>query len=278
MFWDIILSGYTDSNTAVSLYHSLSDSSMDNLLIAKFKDIDRIASSRDITKHTGFLSEAEIADLYAVSHDFSGSFFLSGGYPEAGRQMAIWNASYEDPKEVTASLIACLRFRPLNRKFSDELSHRDVLGALMHLSIERERIGDICLRKEDRSAFIFCEKALSELILSELTRIRHTEVLGEEVPLSACDFRPEFSEEQINVASERLDALVAAVWRVSRSEAAGLISGEKVMVDGRIAGNLSKKIPEGAKISVRGYGKFIYDGFEAESRKGRLFVKIRRYV
>jgi len=85
-------------------------------------------------------------------------------------------------------------------------------------------------------------------------------------------------EMKVNVASERLDGVIAAVFKLSRSEASALIASEKVFLDGRVASGCSAKLAEGMKISVRGYGKFIYDGIENESRKGRLFVKIQMYV
>lgn len=83
---------------------------------------------------------------------------------------------------------------------------------------------------------------------------------------------------KVNVASERLDAILSAVYKLPRSKAAEAIEKEKVFVDGRAAAGSGQKLKEGAKISVRGLGKFIYDGIENESRKGRLFVKIRKYV
>lgn len=83
---------------------------------------------------------------------------------------------------------------------------------------------------------------------------------------------------KVNVASERLDAILSAVFKLPRSKAAEAIAGEKVFVDGRIASGSGQRLREGAKVSVRGLGKFIYDGIENESRKGRLFVKIEKYL
>ena len=263
---------------------------MEDILKARILDLDRTAWERDVTKHTAFLTASEQADLLAWEKELSHpERFLAGGWPEAERRMLIWPASYEmlsaenDPtaketaqEEFSGQFIACVKASPVNAKFSDDLCHRDFLGALMNLGIRRDQVGDILIR--ENTAYIFCGTALAGLITDELTRVKHTEIRTETVPLSECDIRPELVESKVNVASERLDAILSAVFKLPRSRAAEAVAGEKVFVDGRIAAGCGHKLKEGAKISVRGLGKFIYDGIENESRKGRLFVKIRKYV
>lgn len=256
---------------------------MDDFLKSRIRDLDRTAWERDVTKHTGFLTASEQSDLLAWEKELSHpERFFAGGWPEAERRMLIWPASYEEAAtggssgSLAEELIALVKAEPVNVKFADALTHRDFLGALMNLGIERDQIGDILIR--ENTAYIFCAKALAGLILDELTRVKHTEIRTEAVPLSECDIRPELSEMKVNVASERLDAILSAVYKVSRSKAAEAIESEKVFVDGRTASGSGQKLKEGAKVSVRGLGKFIYDGIENESRKGRLFVKIRKYI
>lgn len=263
---------------------------MDDFLKSRIRDLDRTAWERDVTKHTGFLTASEQSDLLAWERELSHpERFLAGGWEEAERRMLIWPASYEmlssendsaakgtGRPDLPGQFISCIKASPVNAKFSDDLCHRDFLGALMNLGIERDQIGDILIR--ENTAYIFCAKALAGLILDELTRVKHTEIRTEAVPLSECDIRPELAEMKVNVASERLDAILSAVYKVSRSKAAEAIESEKVFVDGRTASGSGQKLKEGAKVSVRGLGKFIYDGIESESRKGRLFVKIRKYI
>ena len=256
---------------------------MDDFFKARILDLDRTAWERDVTKHTGFLTASEQSDLLAWERELSHpERFLAGGWEEAERRMLIWPASYEEAEtdssfgSLAEELIALVKASPVNAKFSDDLCHRDFLGALMNLGIERDQIGDILIR--ENTAYIFCAKALAGLIVDELTRVKHTEIRTEAVPLSECDIRPELAEMKVNVASERLDAILSAVYKVSRSKAAEAIESEKVFVDGRTASGSGQKLKEGAKVSVRGLGKFIYDGIENESRKGRLFVKIRKYI
>ena len=50
--------------------------------------------------------------------------------------------------------IRCICVRPKQQKFAENLSHRDFLGALMNLGIERETIGDIII--QDNVGYIMC--------------------------------------------------------------------------------------------------------------------------
>jgi len=250
---------------------------MENSLKARIRDLDRSAAQRDITKHSAFLSPAEQSEVLGMERELlcAGHFF-AGGSEEAERRMVIFPASYEDAEGLEEELIACIKAEPVSEKFSEDLSHRDFLGALMNLGIDRGCFGDI--RLEENTAYVFAVREMVPSVLDGLSRVKHTAVRTKEVPLSEGAGKTVLEEQRVNVASERLDGVIAAVFRLSRSEAAALIAAEKVFLDGRAAAGCSTKLAEGMKISARGFGKFIYDGIEAESRRGRLFVKIRRYV
>ena len=273
---------------------------MNNELTAKIKDMDQTAFSRGIRKASGFLSLSEQAEIFACEKEFRHPRrFFDGGREDAERKMLIWPAEYEEAetggsfgsekneagntagetgtyKSLVEELIALVKAEPVNAKFADTLTHRDFLGALMNLGIERDRIGDILVK--DDAAYIYCVKGMAPLICDELTRVKHTDVKASVIPLSECDIRPELKEMKVNVASERLDAILSAVFRLPRSKAAEAVESERVFVDGRTVTGCGSRLKEGARISVRGLGKFIYDGIENESRKGRLFVKIRLYI
>jgi len=254
---------------------------MEDSLRARIKDLDRVADTRDITKVSMFLSPAELSDVYAMERELTcPGRFVCGGFEDAERCRMFFPASYEEReglvKRLAESHIACVKAEPVNAKFADALSHRDYLGALMNLGIERSCLGDI--RMEGNIACIFVVKEMAEVVTGGLTQVKHTSVKTKEIPLSEGAGSVTLKEMKVNVASERLDGVIAAVFKLSRSEASALIASEKVFLDGRAASGNSAKLAEGMKISARGCGKFIYEGIENESRKGRLFVKIQLYV
>ncbi len=207
--------------------------------------------------------------------------FLYGGYEEAERCCAVFLPSYLDreafleEEREDPQVVSCLEIRPLQDKFADDLTHRDFLGALMHLGIEREQVGDILT--EDSRAYVFVMKDIGPFIISELTRVRHTVVSVREVPLSQCHIRPVLEDRTGSVASERLDAVAAMAFKLSRTSAARLIQGEKAAVDGRLVTDPDHRLVPGQKISLRGYGKCLYQGEVKRTKKDRLMVRVFLY-
>lgn len=169
-----------------------------------------------------------------------------------------------------------LRIRPLNPKFSEELSHRDYLGAILNLGIERCKIGDILV--EDREAVVFVSENMADFLAENLTRIRHTSVMAQIEAQQEFQYEPSFEEIRGTVASVRLDSLLALAFSSSRSRLSGLIEGKKVFVNGRLIVSNGYRLKEGDIISVRGMGKFRYEGVLSETRKGRSYVEVRKYT
>lgn len=169
-----------------------------------------------------------------------------------------------------------IRVKPLNRKFADELSHRDFLGALMNLGIERHLLGDILVK--DNTAYIFVMEKMADYICNNLFRIKHTSVSCEICEEYDFDYEPAFKEEKGSVASERIDGIIAFAFNMSRNEAVNYISAGKVFVNAREILSKSHTLKYGDIVSVRGKGRFIFDEVVATTKKGRFFIKIRKYV
>ena len=80
------------------------------------------------------------------------------------------------------------------------------------------------------------------------------------------------------VASPRLDAVVKALIRVSREEAAHMIVTGLISVDHLPVENVSKMLTAPCTVSVRGYGRFLIDSFGPETKKGRLQFAARKCI
>lgn len=265
----------------------------DTMLAGHIKDLAGRAYQNDYTTHTQFLGLSELAAVVDAIQKDGGSaehgiynevrFTLYGGYEEAERKVLCFLPSYLDAEMLRlqedndGSIVSCLLVAPVNVKFADPLTHRDYLGALMNLGIERDQIGDILTSEDGSRAFIFVMKDMEEVILKELIRIRHTSVKCSRVSNKDCDLRPVFDEVQGSVASERLDAILALIYHISRNEAQELVSREQVFIDGRTAYSAGYDLKEGARVSVRGHGKFRYLGILGNTKKGRLMVHANIY-
>lgn len=170
--------------------------------------------------------------------------------------------------------IICVK--PKQEKFADALTHRDFLGAILNLGIERDVVGDILIA--GNTAYLFVLEELADFVCLELERVRHTAVRCEPVTEVPAGCLPKLQEETVTVASPRLDAILAKAYHLSRGEAKSLFEAEKVTVNGRICTNPETVLKENSKVSVRGHGKFEYRGEERATRKGKTGITIWRYV
>jgi len=170
--------------------------------------------------------------------------------------------------------VTCVKIAPLQQKFADNLTHRDFLGSLMNLGIERETIGDIIIA--DNIGYLFCLSSMADFIIENLTRIRHTPVSCE-VTDEAPDVMSNAINTSIQVSSERLDACVAKTYKLSRTDAVSLIKSGKIYVNG-VACESNSYVPKTDDIiSVRGYGRFKYIGVKRSTGKGNLVVEIMKW-
>ena len=169
-----------------------------------------------------------------------------------------------------------VKIAPVNKRFAEQLTHRDYLGAVMNLGIERSRTGDII--PDGSGALLFVHNDIADFLCSELARIRHTSVRAVQVPLADIDYTPKYEEVRGTVASVRLDSLLSLAFGQSRSRLSGLIEGAKVYVNGRLVTSNGYQPAEGDIISVRGMGKFRYEYAGGRTRKNRISVVINRYI
>lgn len=172
--------------------------------------------------------------------------------------------------------ISILEIKPVNKKFADDLSHRDFLGAIMNLGIERHLLGDILVA--DKMAYIFIISKMADFVCDNLLRIRHTTVSTSLCSNYDFNYTPVFKEEKGSVASERIDAVIAFAFNVSRNESALFISSGKVFVNGVQTVSKSYVLKYGDIVTVRGKGRFVFDEVAATTKKGRYFIKIRKYI
>lgn len=171
--------------------------------------------------------------------------------------------------------IDIIEVSPLAVKFAEALGHRDYLGALMNVGIERDVLGDIII--EGKNAYVFCENKMTSYILENLTRVRHTTVMGKVVDSLPTLSTSEKEDLTLQVASERIDGIVAKVYHLSRGDSAELFTSQKVFLNGRLMENYSHTLRPADIVSVRGFGRFTYLGTTGLSKKGKLVIEIKPF-
>lgn len=137
----------------------------------------------------------------------------------------------------------------------------------MNLGIDRSTLGDIWII--ENTGYIFCLESMADFIAENLGKVKHTSVQcsrTREIPDFAGTDRQEI---RIQVASGRIDAVLARVYKLSRSQALELFRQRKVLLNGRICENNSVSLTQGDRVSARGYGRFDYLGEQSVSKKGK---------
>ncbi len=234
----------------------------------KFNDLSRRAYERGYATFSGFLNPDEISLL--KSQNYCCSYALFGGYENAERCIVCF--SEYNPNVFP---ICCIKIEPLQQKFSDKLSHRDFLGSLMNLGIERSVLGDIKLN--NNIGYVFCLENMAEYITENLSRIKHTTVSTEIITDIPSFLNDPLSEEKIIVSSLRADAVIAGVYRLSRNSVSQLFNQEKIFINSRAVTKEGTNLKPEDTVSVRGYGRFIFTGVEGTTKKGRQVARAKIY-
>lgn len=221
--------------------------------------------------------------------------FFWGGYPEAQRRLYIclpgfyaYSLPDSESEAVEPSELAKL-FDELSEHLTAiyikksgyvELTHRDYMGAILGLGIDRSRIGDIVMTEE--GAVVFAEPRIADYIRSSLSEVGRDHVRLEAVPK---DIKLSQSFEALSgtVASARLDSVVSELANTSRETAKELIRRGLVEHNYFEASATDSPVSSGDVISIRREGrvkggKFIVDSADELTAKGRIRLTARKYL
>lgn len=247
----------------------------DRLLLAKLWDKINGAIRKNIPGQTHFLSPREL-ELARYLFGEEPGLYAFGGYDDAERKVLMYLPEYLDESALYASdsPVVCLEGTFFQ---GDDVSHRDILGALMGAGISRESVGDILVEKGRCLFFVTAEVA--PYILDNLRSAGRTVLHLKQVSLTGLTLpQPEFKEIKDTVSSLRLDSIVSSGFRIGRSLAADYIRSGKAALDGVPCEKPDKAVPEGAKISVRGLGKIRLSSVGGKTKKDRYSITIQKYI
>ncbi len=246
----------------------------DEFFLKRIRELANLSYQRDIVTFSDFLNLNEQNIVHNHKNQMPGVITESfGGYGQAERQMIAFHPgalsfTWEYP-------ITCLKIEPRAIKFSEALTHRDYLGAILNLGIDRSVIGDILI--QDRSAWVFCQDKIADYLMENITRIRHTTVQVSLADNPHSIPEPSFQPVNGTCASVRLDSLIALAFQSSRSSMVSFIENGQVFVNGKLITSNGYEPKEGDIISVRGKGRFRFDAISGHTKKGKTSVRLLRY-
>ena len=208
-----------------------------------------------------------------------------GGYEGAERQRIFMLPEYMEDIHAVSELedfgcsteIAVLLVRPSGYV---KLSHRDFLGSLLGLGLERSVVGDIVPCKEgSNDVYVFCNESILPFLEASWVKAGNDKIRVGRTELDG-GFSPVRRYAQISdtVASPRLDACVSALCSVSREKARELVVGELVEVDHETLTRPDKTLEPPCLVSVRGFGKFRIVSASDQTRKGRYRLVAEKFI
>ena len=196
-----------------------------------------------------------------------------GGYSGAERQKAAF--VHEDFFGEPDFNIDALLIRWDGRY--DRLGHRDILGALIGLGIERELLGDVIMKGD--TAQVVGDRQMISYLKENLSQAGSAKVTIENLDLEEIEPREERVKEiRTTVASLRLDSIAAAGFSTSRSKMASDIESERLKLNWQEVKSPSRAVKSGDIISCRGKGRVEVVEIGNETKKGRIAVFLRRFI
>ena len=244
-------------------------------LIRRVQDLAGRCERQGCVTNTSFLTPAECFTLRQLNLALGEvKMVLSGGKAGCERQVAFFLPYYMEEEDLAVEdVIKAVRIRA----FFGAPGHRDYLGAILGLGIERNRIGDILLY--DDGAAVFCLAGVAPALLTDLEKVGRTGVKTEEIPLSAVPDVPKAVKTMhFTVKSLRLDAVTGDLFGLSRTSAAEMIRLGLVSLNYSVCEKPDAPIREGDVLSIRGKGKGAVTQIGGRSRKDRLFIEAELWL
>lgn len=240
-----------------------------SLLNSKFETADR----NYYAVVTDFLNPRErkmVESLSGSFPDIKVEYYGGGNNEERERMRALLSPEYI---EITLDDFEITVFEVSYPEKFVTLSHRNILGAVMNLGLDRGIIGDIIVGEKIQFAV---SSPYKDLFINELTKIKNAPISLKVIPHQLFqDNRLTVKHVSIMSSSYRLDAIVSHVLKEGRAKSKERVQKEKVKVNHSIVDEPSFIIESGDIISVRGFGRFIVSEQLAETKKGKYKVDVK---
>ena len=258
--------------------------SADTRLVARAEELHRRAENGEIT-YTAFLTPAEQHARARAMPWAKNAMRVDGGYPAAERARMFFLPPYlldMDEETLTECLAdvreECLVTLQLQGSGFRELYHKDHLGAVLNLGIERDAIGDLCVTGP-HTAVLVCDRVMADFLCENLTRVANDAVKLSRITLPAdFDGGRRFQPLSDTVSSPRADSVVAALANLSRERAQALFREGLVEIDYEPASKPDQTLEKGCVIVIRGKGKFIVRSLSEQTKKGRIRLLADKYL
>lgn len=178
--------------------------------------------------------------------------------------------------EVYSQHVVCIEIKPESK---DKLTHRDYMGAIYNLSVEREYLGDIILK--DNTAYFFTMKSFENYFMQNLIYVgkspvetKSIDIFSEKVKALSLNFK----EKDYIVPSMRVDAVLSEVYALSRSQTKDKIEKGHLFINDKEQYFPSTPLDKGDIVSFRQCGKFRVCEQVRTTKSGNIVLHIKQYA
>jgi len=149
-------------------------------------------------------------------------------------------------------------------KFAGQVTHRDLLGSVLGLGIERGKIGDILLF--DGYAVVFADQAMADYIATNLTKIGRNKITTSTPDMDML-FVPldDYRTVTLSLDNPRISALSAKAFNQGRDKMGDLLKAKKITLNWAVVTKDNTTLQTGDTLSVRGYGKLVVQSLTGNS-------------
>ena len=220
------------------------------------------ADRLDIPVPGRFVTGEERAMAVHAAREARVAASFEGGWPDAERVQVCFHPAWAEA-EFTAVWVE-IRWAA---KFA-HVEHRDLLGSLMALGMDRAFFGDL-IALEDH-AYLLALPEVADRLPVEWDKAGNVPIkvkVLEDAPYIA---PPKGESLRDTVASLRLDCILSAGMKTSRSRAAEIIRTGAVAVDHTPEERTDRMLTDGQLLSIRGFGRIRVIEVGNPTRKDRL--------
>ena len=159
----------------------------------------------------------------------------------------------------------------------EKLKHKEIMGSLYSLSIDKSMIGDIII-DEDNYYFYIIDK-MSSFIENNLFMIGNKYVTIEEIDISKMkDYKKKYEIKNMIVSSLRMDTIVSKITNTSRNNSIELIKNKNVILNYSILKDGSITLKENDIFSIRRYGKYKFSKVIKNTKKDNIVIEYFKYI
>lgn len=226
-------------------------------------------------KKTKFLTPREQQVVQMLVNEFEDvRVRFEGGFKNAERKRAIITPTYLSD-ELFHQTVVGYEVQYHHRLVTIE--HRQVLGSLTALNIDRSLIGDILVLETGKIYVAICEEFAS-FIVQHFNKVGRHSISLMEVDIKGLEKLEQYIEDEYIISSMRLDVVVASLMKASRSQVFEYMKQGNIQLNFKVEHNHSYQCKIGDVISIKRYGRYKLLTQKSVTKSGRIVVIIGKTV